>query len=362
MVYSHLIPGADCGTAQMLQEYRQLGLLFTYNIDVEPQFCYRNQIMSSLAMLESVGHIILLAFFKNILAKGRSIELKDAIYGACSMNASSDDSLEWMSRCVSRALITRINSNNFMRDVSLLVPTKHTELESSFKMTKDTYQFTHFANSQAIYILDLLDSSKQKWFKLKTFQRDEIKLHMTNVTMGVLKEKIEKTIREKIKPGRRERIVPGNLHGQLYCLYRTVTSPSRSDLEQFVDCIRDLATFSANPSQLSDDDFQTAELEDIAAQLMYASRYGSITATDLVRSYTSKITTSAKKIEIGIVITKFSEYLSGMIHMFSLQTGVNVHVRDDVRMLEATNEVLTSAWSDIIREMVQHRIRRSVMF
>ena len=75
-----LIPGADCRTEQMLLEYRQLGLLFTYNIDVEPQFCYRkNQIVSSLAMLESVGDIISLGFFNILLAKGRSIELKDAI-------------------------------------------------------------------------------------------------------------------------------------------------------------------------------------------------------------------------------------------------------------------------------------------
>ena len=45
-----LIPGADCRMEQMLQEYRQLGLLFTYNIDAEPQFCYRNLIVSSLVM------------------------------------------------------------------------------------------------------------------------------------------------------------------------------------------------------------------------------------------------------------------------------------------------------------------------
>ena len=47
-----LIPGADCRTVQLLQEYRQLGLLFTYNIDAEPQFCYKNQIVSSHVMLE----------------------------------------------------------------------------------------------------------------------------------------------------------------------------------------------------------------------------------------------------------------------------------------------------------------------
>ena len=287
-----LIPGADCGTKRMLQEYRQLGLLFTYNINVKPQFCYRNQIVSSLVLLESVGHIIWLGFFNNISAKSRSIELKDAIDAACSMAASSDDSLGWMSRCVSKAINTGINSNNFMRDVSSLVSIKQTELESSYKMTKETSQFTQFANLLSSYILELLNSSEQEK-NLIGSQADEILLHMTNVSMEVLKKKIEQTIREKIKPGRRAKIVPGELHEQLCCLYRNVTSPSRSDLEQFVDCIRDLATFSANHSQLSYVDFQICELEDIAAELMSDSRYGRITATDLLRSYTSKITKAA---------------------------------------------------------------------
>ena len=356
-----LIPGADCGTKGMLQEYRQLGLLFTYNIDVEPQFCYRSQIASSLAMLESVGHIILLGFFNNILAKGLSIELKDAIDAACSVKASSDESLGWMSRCVSRAIINGINSNNFMSDVSSLVPTKQIGLESSHKMTKETSQFTHFANSQATYVLELLDSSKQERNNLMSCQRDETILHMTDVTMEALKEKIEQTIREKIKPGRQEKFVPGDLHEQLCCLYRNVTSPSRSDLEQFVDCIRDLATFSANPSQLSYVDFQIYELEAIANVLMSKSRNDNITATDLVRPYTSKITKASAEIEIGIVITKFSEFLSGMINMFSMKKGVDGHVRGDVQILEATNKVLTSAWSDIIRGMLLYRIRRSVV-
>ena len=146
----------------MLQEYRQLGLLFTYNIDVEPHFCYKNQIVSSLVMLKSVADIILFEFLNGILARGGSIELKDTIDAACSMKATADKSLAWMPRCVSRAIIIGINSNNFMRDVSSLVPTKQTELESSYKMMKETSQFTHFANSQARYILRRLDSLKQK--------------------------------------------------------------------------------------------------------------------------------------------------------------------------------------------------------
>ena len=120
----------------------------------------------------------------------------------------------------------------------------------------------------------------------------------------------------------------------------------------------DLATFSANPSQLTDDDFKICEHENIAAGLMSKSRNGDITETELVRSYTSKITKAAAEIEIEIVITKFSEFLSGM---FSSKTGVDGHVCEDVQMLEATNKILTSAWSDTIRGMLQYRIKRSVM-
>ena len=72
----------------------------------------------------------------------------------------------WMSRCVSRGIITGINSNNFMRDVSSLVPTKQTALESSSKMMKKTSQITQFANSQTRYIFELLNSPKQEMNKL----------------------------------------------------------------------------------------------------------------------------------------------------------------------------------------------------
>ena len=99
------------------------------------------------------------------------------------MEAAADKSLAWMPRCVSRAIITGINSNNFMRDISSLVPTKQTERESNHKMAKETSQFTQFAQSQARYILKLLDSSKQGMNNLISCQEDEIVLHMTNVTM-----------------------------------------------------------------------------------------------------------------------------------------------------------------------------------
>ena len=116
----HLIPGADCRIVQMLQEYRQLGLLFTYNIDVEPQFCYISQIVSSLVTLESVADSILMAFKNGKLMNSHNIDLK--INDMCNIGAIGDESLRWMSRCVSRAIIIGIHSIDFMRDFSSLVP------------------------------------------------------------------------------------------------------------------------------------------------------------------------------------------------------------------------------------------------
>ena len=346
-----LIPGADCRMEQMLQEYRQLGLLFTYNIDVEPQFCYRNQIVSSLVMLESVAEIILTGFLNGKLVNVRSMELKDAIDAACSMVATSDESSKWMSRCASRAIITGINSIDFIRDVSShLVPIKRTDLESSYKMTKETSQFAQLANSQALCTFKLLNSLKPKINKLVSCQVDQILLHMTNVTMGALREKIE---HKQIAHGQ-------NLHLKLCSVYNNVTSPSRSDREQFVDCIRDLAKFSASPSHLSDAGFQTDELQNIALRLMSMSRIENITATDL-ESLTPEITTAASKIEILTVMTKFSDSLCDMMNVFNQKSTTDNNDCDDVQMLEATNEVLTSAWSEIIRGMLQNRIVRSLM-
>ena len=105
--------------------------------------------------------------------------------------------------------------------------------------------------------------------------------------------------------------------------------------------------------------FKFCKLENIGIKLIYHVRHG--TATDLVKLYTSKITKATAEIKIGMVITKFSEFLSVMMNMYSSKTGVDGHVRDNDQMLEVTNKVLTSAWSDIIRGMVQYRIRESVM-
>ena len=345
-----LIPGADSRMEQMLQEYRQLGLLFTYNIDVEPQFCYRSEIVSSFVMLESMAELILTVFFNRRLVNVCSVELKDAIDVACSMVATSDESLGWMARCASKSIITKINSIDFIRDVSSMVPIKQTDLKSSYEMTKETLQFTQFANSQALHVFELLNSLKPEMNKLVSCQMDEILSHMTNVMVSTLREKIE---HKKIAHGQ-------NLHLKLWSVYNNVTSPSRSDLEQCVECIRDLAKFSASPSQLSDADFQTDELQKIAVNLMRKSQNGGITATNL-EPFTPDITTAASKIEIGTIMTKFSDSLCDMMNVFSQESTTDGDVCDDVRMLEATNEVLTSAWSEIIRGMLQNRIVRSLM-
>ena len=265
-----LIPGADITSEKMLQVYQQLGLLFTFNIDEKPQFCYRYQIVCSLVMLESVADIVL-EIFNGKLVNGRSMELKDTIDAVCSMRAISGESLQWMSQCISRAINTGISLIDFICEVSFSVPIKPNEQDSSYQVSKETSQFKQFANSQARYILELLKTTKQEKNSLVSFQGDEILLHITNVAMYVSKEKIEMTIHEQIG----KQLCP-----ELCCLFVNVTSPTRSDLKQFVNCIRGMAQFSAYYSQLSDANFQTYELQDIAVELMSKSRTGGITATD----------------------------------------------------------------------------------
>ena len=267
------------------------------------------------------------------------------------MVLTSDESLGWMSRCASNVVFTGIKSIDVIRDVSShLVPIKRTDLESSYEMTKETSQFTQFANSQALHVFELLNSLEPKINKLVSCQLDEILLLMTNVTMGALREKIE---HRNIAHGQ-------NFHLQLCSVYDNVTSPSRSDLEQFVDCIRDMAKLSASPSHFSDADFQIDELRIIALELMRTYRIDSITATDL-ESLTPKITAVASKIEIGTIMTTFSDSLCDTMNVFSQNSTTDGDVCDDVQMLEATNEVLTSVWSEVIRGMLQNKIVLSLM-
>ena len=130
-------------------------------------------------------------------------------------------------------------------------------------------------------------------------------------------------------------------------VYDNVTSASRFDLEHIFDCIRGMAQFSASFSQLSDADFQTAELQNIAVELLAKFKNDGTTATGIVESYTTEITTAAAKIEIGYVITKFSENLCDVTgNVFSQESTTDGNVRGDVHMFEATNmqSVTLSSW------------------
>ena len=155
-----LIPGADSRIESTLHDYRQLGLLFTYNVNMKPTFCYRYQVMSSVVMLESVAYTVLLLILDGIPWIGHSIDLKDMINDACNIGAIGDESLGWMSQCVSRAILTGIRSIDSIRDLSLLVPMKRTEMESDSNRTAQTTSH-QFANSRATHISKLLESMKQ---------------------------------------------------------------------------------------------------------------------------------------------------------------------------------------------------------
>ena len=88
-----LIPGADRRTENMLQEYRQLGLTFTYNIQEKPQFCYSNLIMSSFVMLGSVATLFLKQYLKGEIID----QFKDTFDAVCNIVSIDDESLRWMS-------------------------------------------------------------------------------------------------------------------------------------------------------------------------------------------------------------------------------------------------------------------------
>ena len=315
----HLIPRADCGIKKMLHEYQMLGLIFSYNVDAKPKFCYMNQIVSSLVMLESVAE----AFLNKISANGRSNELKGLIDAACNV------SIGWMSRCVSRAIFNGINFIDSVRDVSSLVLINQIEQESSYMIAAETSQFTLLADSQMRLSIVKLESKKQKINTLVSFG-DEIVWHITRVAMGVLRKMIEQNIQEAIVPRK-------PLFRKLRCMFDGVTSSSRSDHQQFVDCIRDLARLPAFSSHIHDDDIRTQKLQLIAHKLVSKSLNDSSTATELIQPNMLDIETAAAEIRIGEVITKCSNLLCDKVHML-IESKADVHVLDDAEMLEATHE------------------------
>ena len=348
-----LIPGADCKIEQMLEEYRRLGLLFTYNIDAVPQFRYRNQIVTTHVLLESVAVTILVAFRRQILMIYHSSELNNMIHAACSIGSIGNESLRWMSRCVSRATMTGMHSLDFIPDAPLLDRIKHTESESSDEMTTETSQF---ANSRAKSVFELLESTKQEMHKWLDLQTHEESLHITNVVMGVLEKKIEQTIIHRVMFSEEK------LHRQLLGLNDRVsseTSQYRFDLQHFVDYVRDLAQLSAHSSPLHGDNFQTAKFQNFVVELISKSR--SDTAADL-SSVTSEITSAAEEIEIETLITQFSDLFVNKLDDLIQITSVYQYSCDNVKLLEEANKVLTFVWSDIIRSVFQTRIIQSLMY
>ena len=341
------IPNADIMTERLLEEYRQLGLLFTFNIDEKPEFCYETKIVSSLVMLEAVSDILLRLEFKGISLNAESkFESEDINELICNLGSLNDDSLAWMSRCVVSAVTTGIRSIRYMCDVSSLLSHKQPSIRTTFKTKPGTSQFTHVARTRASCLLTLLATKTQDMKKLICPTDDELILHITNVVMNVLVGKIQVAFHEKLKPGQK-------LYQELCALYRSVTSQFTSNLQQFVDCIQDLAQASTQSSQLSDADFETVVLTNVARELMSKSLNGSITSTDVI--------TVIPVIDITSAISKISDLFADNMNTFIPNIPGVGYIEDDGQMLEATNKVLTSVCSDIIRAVVQSRIYHAFM-
>ena len=225
----------------------------------------------------------------------------------------------WISRSVQRAIINVIILSNSIRDVSSLIPITQNVLKSSYEKNEATSQFKHFVHSQTSYISELLDSLSHKRM---IFKHDSaVLIHTTDIALDILRKKIEQTIQDKMKPGQA-------LHRELCCLYNSVTATSSSDPQQYVDYIRDLAQLPVYSSQLSD--------ADIAFELILMYLYGGFFAIESVASKRSEIRAAAEKIEVGIVITQFSDLLCGMVNVLSQKTKTDGYVCDDVHMLEVT--------------------------
>ena len=331
-----LIPGADCRTEQMLQGYRQLGLLFTYNIDEGPTCCCMDQnVYSRVVLLESVA-VELLANSSEISLKSDLLELKNMIDAVCNIGAIGDHSLGWMSRFAIEATVTGIRSINFMSDVSSFVPINQTELESSLKMQAKPFQFEQFANSQAVSTL--LAQAMKEMNKLLIGINNTILTE--KVVMGHLEKEIQERINELMAPGQK-------LHRSLCFFHGSVASASRFDRQLFVNYLNDLVQLSVCSSQFSD--IQTAELQNLAVELVSKSRSNTETTTSTITSVVKKI---------GSIITNFTDLL---VDKITQETIVDQYSSVDEEMHEATNNVITSAWSDIICSVVQRKISQSLM-
>ena len=338
------IPDVDSKSREILQQYEQLGLIFIYSIDDKPKCCFTNQnVTLFVVILKSVAEILLNAFSSGILFNGNSLDFQDIVDVMCSIGAISDGSLTWMLTCVSKAIMTGIHSINCIRDVYMLFPIKQLEQASSAEMTARTSGFEQARSMLKSFAptVELLNKSSD--------QMRHILLYLTDIAMGVLRKQIQQTIQERLASGQK-------LHQTLCCLYGSMTSEPRFDLQQFVNCVSDLVQLSMNSSQLSD--IETTKLQHLAVELISKTPNKSA-------EITSTITATAAEIDIKTLITNFSDTMVDKINEFNQktnQTASRYAYGEATGMVEAINKVLTSACNDIVRSIIHKRITKSHLY
>ena len=331
----YLIPGADCTTMNLFQEYSQFGLLFTYNIDEKPKFCYMNLIVYALVFLESVTVSIFEAFVKGKLVSYFSPEVKDMIDAVCNIEWIVDGSLAWMSQCVSEAINVGIQSIVFSRDIGSLIPVKNTELKSGSEITAESAEFTHFARLQAKSVLISIQERRNSII----FQNQGKLLLRNDFGLNSLRTKISLAIQKPIVPG-------NNVCRDLSSLYSNVESQYRFNLQRIVATLPDLAQVQSSNAKI------------IAGELHQCARVLRGIPPLLNSLFiTNQITDAAAKTEN--IITIFSDMFFDKITQFQNgKTDVYNYSFDDTEMLEAVNNVLTSAWSDFICVIVESEMSR----
>ena len=157
-----------------------------------------------------------------------------------------------------------------------------------------------------------------------------------------------------------EKLKPQKLHRQLCALYGSVTSQSTSNLQQFVDCIHDLAQPLAHSLQLTDGDFKNVDQTNHVTDLVSKYLNGCVTSTD-ISSVTAEITATAAKINLTSAISRIADSLDDKMSTFITNLHDFSYFIDDGPMLGATFKVLTSVCCDTIRSMVQSRTYRLLM-
>ena len=180
---------------KMSEEYRHMGLLFTFNINEKPELCYEPKIVSSLVVLEAMSDILLRLEFRGISLSADSQFKSDYINELlCSLGTVNDDSLAWMSRSVLTTLATGIRSIKFMRDVSSFVLLKQPKIGSTSETNSESSEFSHVSRTHARHWITLLETTTQNMEKLICPTVEKLILHSVNVVMSVLFEKVEEII------------------------------------------------------------------------------------------------------------------------------------------------------------------------